>query len=169
MYDNKDITFNPGAKLLIGHAPTNQKIKGTKYIIDAVNSLKEKYPISLQIIENVNHKEALRMMKKCDIFIDQLLVGWYGGTAVEAMTLGKPVIVYIRESDVQLIPKEMAEELPFIIANPDTIYNVLDNVIKNRNMLRKYSERTYEFVKKYHSEKYILDKVLAEYLTESEL
>jgi len=85
---------------LVIHAPSHRGAKGTKYILAS------------------------------DIVIDQLLAGWYGAFAVESMALGKPVICYLRENDLHLIPTKMRDELPIINANPDSIYAVLRDWLK---------------------------------------
>jgi hypothetical protein len=46
------------------------------------------------------------------------------------MALGKPVICYLRENDLHLIPTKMRDELPIINANPDSIYAVLRDWLK---------------------------------------
>ncbi len=63
------------------------------------------------MIENLTHEEALNEYSKIDVLVDQLLAGWYGGLAVEVMSLGKPVVAYIREEDLDFIPKKMKEDI----------------------------------------------------------
>jgi len=79
-----------------------------------------------------------------------LLVGWYGGVAVEAMALGKPVVCYVREEDLRFIPKRMEEDLPIINANPGNLYHVLDRHINNRKNLSLIGEKSRSYVERYH-------------------
>ena len=58
----------------------------------------------LELVEAKPFWEALQIYGSGDIIVDQLLAGWYGGFAVEAMALGKPVIAYLRAEDLTLIP-----------------------------------------------------------------
>ena len=81
--------------LRIGHAPTHRLVKGTDVIIRSINLLKKKYDFEFILIEGLKNIEAKNQYKKIDVLIDQLFHGWYGGLAVEAMALGKPVISYI--------------------------------------------------------------------------
>lgn len=62
-------------KIIIGHAPTNRKVKGTDHIIKVVDKLKTKYPIELKLVEGVTNSEALKIYQQCDIIIDQVLIG----------------------------------------------------------------------------------------------
>ena len=74
-----------------------------------------------------------------DVLIDQLFAGWYGGIAVELMSL-ETCVSYIRESDLGFIPTKMKEELPIIKSSPDDIYQTIKQVIQmNKSDLRKIS------------------------------
>jgi glycosyltransferase involved in cell wall biosynthesis len=84
--------------LNIVHAPSNRIRKGTKFIVNTINQLKnEGYNINLKIIENVPNSKAILEYKNADIVVDQLLIGWYGVFALECMALGKPVCVHISD------------------------------------------------------------------------
>ncbi|NDJ63030.1 MAG: glycosyltransferase family 4 protein, partial [Chloroflexi bacterium] len=112
--------------LVIVHAPTQRAVKGTQYVIEAVERLQaEGQPIEFVLVEKMSREEARRHYERADLLIDQLLAGWYGGLAVELMALGKPVICYIREEDLRFIPAEMRAEMPIINATPATLYEVL--------------------------------------------
>ena len=83
--------------------------------------------------------------------VDQLLCGWYGGLAVELMALGKPVICYIREADLQFIPAEMRQELPLINATPGTIYDVLKEWLTvRRDRLPQVGRQSRDYVETWH-------------------
>ena len=108
------------------HAPSHRGVKGTRFLLEATERLRrEGVPFDLELIENLPNAEALRRYREADLVVDQLLAGWYGGFAVEVMALGKPVIAYLRESNLHVLPREMREELPVIDATPATIYDVL--------------------------------------------
>ena len=113
-------------KIVIGHAPTNRDAKGTKYLIEAVDSLKKLgFQVELKLIENLTHSEAISEYQSVDIVLDQLLSGWYGAFAVESMLLSKPVICYIAEDDLQKIPLKMAIELPIVRADKHNLESVI--------------------------------------------
>ena len=92
------VFYKPNKRFRIIHAPTDQQVKGTKFIIEAVNSLRRKgYPVELILTDKISREKLLEEISKVDLVIDQLLIGWYGGFAVEAMALEKPVICFIEE------------------------------------------------------------------------
>jgi glycosyltransferase involved in cell wall biosynthesis len=96
--------------------------------------------------------------------VDQLLAGWYGGLAVELMALGKPVISYIRESDLKFIPQEMRKDLPIISAAPATIYSVLKEWLTvRRDELPKVGQSSRAYVEKWHDPVKIAARLKSEY------
>ncbi|MEK9773222.1 MAG: glycosyltransferase family 1 protein, partial [Opitutae bacterium] len=139
--------------LRIGHAPSNRQVKGTQEILDVIKQLKINFEERFEfvLIENVDHEDAMRLYDSIDILIDQIYVGWYGGLAVEAMALGKPVLCYIRESDLRFIPQEMAQDLPVINVESNTLLTVLSSMIEMpREQLLELGRRSRSYVEKWH-------------------
>ena len=154
-------------KLIIGHAPSNRDVKGTKFLLDAIDELKKKNDnFDFILIENLSHGEALKKYQQIDILVDQLLAGWYGGVAVEAMSFGKLVIAYLRESDLRFIPPEMKSELPIFNAEPRNIYSILHGVISmSREELYDLSIKSRNFVEKWHDPRVITDRLKSDFLS----
>jgi glycosyltransferase involved in cell wall biosynthesis len=158
-------TNNPlSNKITILHSPTNRTVKGTKYIVEAISKLKEIYSnVDFMLIENIPHNQVQDLYQKADIAIDQLLIGWYGGFAVEMMALAKPVICYIREEDLKFIPPEMKTDLPLINANPENMFNVLKQTMEAREKWKDIGLRSRAYVEKWHDPLIIATKLKAVY------
>ncbi len=138
-------------KFKIVHAPTSQQVKGTFYIQKAVDRICSEYKdVEFSLIQNVPNAKARLLLQQADVIIDQLLIGWYGGLAVEAMALEIPVICYIHEEDLNFIPPKMRDELPIIKASPNNIYKVLKETIEDRENLSLTGERSRAYVEKWH-------------------
>lgn len=139
-------------KLKIIHAPSHRAFKGTRFVLKAVNLLKEQgFHFNFELIEGLSNSEARKHYETADILIDQLLAGWYGGLAVELMALGKPVICYIREDDLKFIPAQMRQDLPIINASPSSIYSVLKEwLLKPRSELISRARECRRYVEKWH-------------------
>ncbi|GJQ37333.1 MAG: hypothetical protein JETCAE01_33430 [Anaerolineaceae bacterium] len=135
-----------------GHAPTNRKSKGTDLILEAADRLRKAgYEFELDLVEGVSNQEAKERYAAIDVLIDQLYAGWYGGLAVEAMALGKPVLVYIREGDLGFIPEEMREDMPFIQVTPATIEDGMKRVLEMpREELLSLAKRSRAYVERWH-------------------
>lgn len=153
--------FNGIFKVL--HAPSNKEFKGTSYIIDAITQLKsEGYLIEFKLIENVSHDELIRYYKQCHLFIDQILAGWYGTASLEAMALGRPVVVSIRKDYFKHI--NYASKIPLINADPDTIYSVLKDCFDNGiEFLIDKGIKNYQFVREVHDIKTVTQQLIKIY------
>lgn len=151
--------------LRLGHAPTNRAVKGTARILTALDALRaEGHHFEIDLVEGVPHDEARRRYEHVDVLIDQLYTGWYGGLAVEAMALGKPVVVYIREEDLQFIPAAMRADLPFIRVTPDTIEEGLRRTLTMpRTELVELARRSRAFVERWHDPLRIATEIKADY------
>jgi glycosyltransferase involved in cell wall biosynthesis len=150
------------------HAPSNRAVKGTRYLLEALDQLrKEGFEFEFSLIEGVPFVEAVEKYKEADLVVDQLLAGWYGGFAVEAMALGKPVISYIREEDLQYIPKEMRSDLPIINADKHTIASVLRSFLGNPKQLLQLGRNSRKFVERWHNPMLIAQKTIESYVTDS--
>jgi glycosyltransferase involved in cell wall biosynthesis len=99
-----------------------------------------------------------------DLVVDQLLVGWYGGLAVEAMALERPVVAYLREEDLGFLPPDMRAELPVVSAEPATIYDVLKALLTTRRgELADLGRRGRAFVCRWHDPLRIAEELRADY------
>ncbi len=155
----------PRARPRVLHAPSHRGVKGTRFVLEAAERLRrEGVPFDLELIENLPNAEALQRYREADLVVDQLLAGWYGGFAVEAMVLGKPVIAYLRESDLHVLPREMREELPVIDANPETIYDVLREWLTvRRHVLPERGRAARAYVERWHDARAIARRLIRDY------
>jgi glycosyltransferase involved in cell wall biosynthesis len=154
-----------GASIRIVHAPSHREVKGTRYVIDAVSQLKAKgFALDLVLVEGLPRDEARKVYESADLVVDQLLAGWYGGLAVEAMALGKPVVSYIREGDLKFVPEIMRAELPILRATAGTIADVLRALVGLRKEgLRNAGMRSREYVERWHDPRVIAGRVSMDY------
>lgn len=150
---------NQNQSLTILHAPTNRVFKGTQYIESAINKLKnEGYKINFKITEGITHAELFDEYKTCDIFIDQISVGWYGTAALEAMAVGRPTCAYIDERYFHYI--DYADEIPVINVTQENITVKLRELIENNDKLPEIGTKSREFVEKYHDVNNVTKKLI---------
>lgn len=134
-------------RITIVHAPSNKRIKGTEYVLKAVERLQEKYNnIDLILVENKTKDEAKEIYKKADIIVDQLILGTYGVFSIEGMALGKPVVTYISEEMLAALPKE----LPIVSANKFTLYEELEKLVLDGHLRKKLGENGRKYAETYH-------------------
>jgi glycosyltransferase involved in cell wall biosynthesis len=154
----------PGEPFRILHAPTNRGLKGTPQLLEAVEQLKAEYPeVELLLVENMPHDEVMEQYRRAHVVVDQLLLGWYGGFAVEAMALGRPVVCYIRDDDLRFIPEAMRAEIPVVSASPADILEVLRGLVRDRERLPELGARSRTFVEHWHDPDRIAERTKATY------
>jgi glycosyltransferase involved in cell wall biosynthesis len=142
------IGVGANAKPIIVHAPSRRGVKGTKALLDALDDLEaEGLQFSLNLIEGIPHEQAKIAYERADIVVDQLRIGWYGVLATEAMALGKPTVAYIRDD----LWQQHGSDLPIMNANPETIRDVLRELILDPRRRQEASARSREFFLKTHS------------------
>lgn len=153
------------APLRIGHAPSHRSAKGTQVLIQAVDDLcKEGCRLELVLVEGMSHHAARKQFEHIDVLVDQLYAGWYGGVAVEAMALGKPVLVYIRHEDLDRIPEGMRQDLPFLEVEAATLRARLrELVFMPRAELHQLGRRSREYVERWHDPQHIAAAIKGDY------
>lgn len=144
---------------LIVHSPTAPVCKGTQHVMEAVELLKPEFDLEFRLVQGMPRPEALELMRSCDIYVDQLIIGMHGSAAVEAMAFGKPVICYINPT----IGGEYPPDLPIVSANPDTIYVELKRLLVNGELRNTLGREGRKYVEKYHSDEKIAHELAAIY------
>src|SRR4030095_7534283 len=94
-------------KIKIAHATRSRDNKGTDFIVNVVNSLAEKLPVEMVLMENVPHSECMMIKSKCDIYVDQLAdrgVWGYGMSSVESLAMGLVTCTFLNEKYLEFIP-----------------------------------------------------------------
>lgn len=141
---------------LVVHATTAPIVKGTPHVLDSVRQLKQHYEFDFERVQGMQHSQAMKLMRSCDIYVDQVIHGAHGQAAIEAMALGKPVVCYIRPDLVGQYPPE----LPLVSASPDTLCEVLSNLLDNGDLRRKLGEQGRAYVEKYHDSRLLAQELI---------
>lgn len=154
-----------------GEAVTHRTIKSTHIYIPTIERLKsEGYDVELIFFKDVPNKLLRYYQAQADIVVDMLTFGFFGATIREAMMMGKPAVCFLRPEWLERMRQEIPEyvdELPVISATPDTIYEVLKDLIEHPEKRREIGRRSREFAVKFHSAEagaQRLDKIYSELL-----
>ena len=137
------------------HAPNHKKIKGTRFLVKAVDELKDEgLDLELILIEKKSNEEVLSLIESADLVVDQLLVGWYAMFDIEAMLSGKPVVCFLRDDLINLyrtVGLLEEEEPPLINLNPLNLKDGIRDLMQNRSKLNEFASIGYDYVKRLHS------------------
>jgi glycosyltransferase involved in cell wall biosynthesis len=147
----------PEGELTVVHAPSQRAAKGTDVVLAAIEELRSRgIRVRLDLVEGVTRSEALARYAQADVAIDQLYIGWYGGFAVEAMSLGKPVLCYIKEAD-----NPFRVGLPIVRTTAATLQDDLLALVHDRTRLTAIGAASRAFVERHHDPRAIARLVLA--------
>jgi len=150
-------------KILIIHAPSHRVVKGTKYVLKAIESLKrDGYKIDFKLLEGVPNSEVREWLNISDIVIDQFN-GGYGCFATESMALAKPTLGYINKKWVKDLGYLRNKDIPIVNTTPDTIYDNLKLLIENPKLRREIGAKSRKFVEEVHDSKKIAKQLLELY------
>ena len=144
---------------LVVHAPSNREKKGTRYVIEAC----ERLGVDLDIVEGVQHEEARERYARADIVVDQLLVGWHGVFALEAMALGKPVLAQLDPEMVDASAEGFGMRLPIVPATRETLVDALRPLVESPSLRRELGAESRAYVERVHDIETIADRLLAIY------
>jgi glycosyltransferase involved in cell wall biosynthesis len=149
--DTDKLTFQPAPKdtvLRVAHAPNHPFFKGTQFLVDAIERLRaEGEDIELVKVQGVPNAQVLRLFASAAVIADQFIAGSFGYTMLEGMALGRPVLCFIRESQMPTA----AEECPVINVTPDTLYETLRWCLRNRDRLAELGTAARRYIERHHS------------------
>jgi hypothetical protein len=135
-------------KTLVSHSPSAPVCKGTVFVKRAVDALRgQGFNVELTMALGTDKKNASDIVAGCDIFVDQLILGDLGMSTLEAMAMGKVVVCYILDEVRESLP----EGLPVVNANPDTIQEVLESLIRDKGSLERIGRDSRRYVESYFS------------------
>ncbi|WP_210397636.1 glycosyltransferase family 4 protein [Motiliproteus sediminis] len=153
-------TATRSEKPVVLHIPTEPEVKGTAYIVKAVDRLRQKkLDFDFVMKTGLSQSQVYDEISKCDIYVDELRCGSHGVTAVESMAAGKPTITYIRDDLLDKFPAE----LPLVNANPDTIERVLEKLLVDTDLRRDIGRNSRAYVEKYHCASVVADELIEIY------
>ncbi len=144
---------NHGQAIRVGHAPNHRAIKGTDMLVEAIDILlAEGVAIELVLLEGLPNVELPAIFASLDIFAEQFIVGWYGLTAVEAMSCGLPVLAYLREDLKSFYDaRSFSAECPIVNTTTIDLADQLRALAADEPRRRELGRSGREYVERYHS------------------
>jgi hypothetical protein len=131
---------------VVVHSPSHLAIKGTDIVLAAIEQLGARHDFEFRLVHNVPHTDALGVMRECDIFLDQFIIGSFGTAALEAMALGKPAVCFLKPSVVANLPSDA----PFLNANPDNLAEVVGSLLADGGRRNEIGQRSRAYVERHH-------------------
>jgi glycosyltransferase involved in cell wall biosynthesis len=130
------------------HAPNHRNVKGTEFLVEAVADLRARgFPCELVLVERVSRIEAQRLYRHADIIADQFVIGAFGMFALEGLSLGKPVLAYLDDTNLG----DPVFNLPIVNTNSENITAVLAVLLKVSELRRRLGISGRAAVERYQS------------------
>jgi len=144
-------------KLRIGHAPSVRRAKGTARILQALRTLRERYPqLEIVLIEGLPHARALELKSLCDIFVDQIGDLGYGINSLEALAMGIPVATSLAPG----FADEYADH-PFVAVTAENLESQLERLILDADLRAALGAKGKEWVRQYHDARQVVRRLHA--------
>jgi glycosyltransferase involved in cell wall biosynthesis len=137
-------------KVKIVHGPSSFFAKGTNYVLESIRVLENRLPgqFEFMLITGKSNEEYLEHLASADIFIDQLVWGWYGIAAVQAMEMGKVTVAYLGDKRLSYVP-----DCPVQNVNINNLAEVLEKLILSEPLRISIGQQSLLYYQKYHHPK----------------
>ena len=129
---------------------SRRPLKGVEYILDALNKVRSIYPekVDITIVEKVPYEEYINLFEKCNIFIDQACSYSYGMNALLGLGNSKVVL----SGNEPIVEELLGNSCPVqnIKPNSEDIFNKLERLINNQELITEIGSKSYDFARKFH-------------------
>jgi len=143
----KDQEIKSKHNIVVLHAPSKPKVKGSAYISEICSKYKEKYNITYLSITGMPNSQVLENIKKCDIVIDEVYSDSpLGGLGVEAAGLMKPTLLsgyyskYIHKDNYKYSMP------PSIYCLPENLEKEFVKICENAKLRQEKGKELFDFV-----------------------
>jgi len=142
---------------VVVHAPSNQAIKGTKFILKALDELQQEgVKFDLRLLQDVSNTQVLESLLDADCAIDQALLGASNGKfASEAMASGCAVA----SAHMPNVP-EPAVSRPIQRIHIDTMKEDLRPLLLDKDLRIRLAHEGRTYVEKYHDYNLLCQEIL---------
>jgi hypothetical protein len=166
-YEYRDNLILEG-KIIFFHGINRPGMKGSKYIKEAFEIMKKKYPNDAEfiILDGVPIAEYLKIIDKVNVVVDQALSYSYGMNALISMAKGK-VVMSGAEEEILEIYNYLNHPIINIIPDTQQICEKIEFIMKNKDNIKFMGQESRKFVEQIHCHK-IVAKLFTEAWTHIE-
>jgi glycosyltransferase involved in cell wall biosynthesis len=115
---------------------------------------------SMFMLPPVGKKRLIDYYRSCDIVLDQFVYGYFGATALEAASIGKPVIMKLRKE--QYAPLYRGDVAPMLNADsPEEVRRHLLDLVASPQLRHEVGDRLRQWLVRNHGEQVTVPLMLA--------
>ena len=96
--------------------------------------------------------------------VDQLNAGWHGVFALEAMALGKPVVVHLKPEVVEQAERAYGTKVPLVPATKESLVDALRPLVESPELRRTLGAESRAYVEQVHDIDRIADRLIHLYV-----
>ncbi len=151
-----------GGRPVVAHIPSSAQ-KGSHMIDPILRKLEHQGVIRYLRMENVPHEEMPAMYQSADLVVEQFGIADYSAAACESMAAGRVVVSRVSDLARDTVLKETGHELPVVEANPETLADVIVELLADPQRVQEIGRRGESFVREVHDGRFSA-RVLREWM-----
>lgn len=133
----------------VAHVPSSAQ-KGSHMIDPVLRSLHERGLIEYVRVEGVPHEKMPALYGSADIVVEQFGIADYSTAACEAMAAGRVVVSRVADDVRARVAAETGLELPIVEADPETLEQVVLDLVADRERARAVAAAGQAFCREIH-------------------
>lgn len=138
-----------GGQPVVMHVPSSNQ-KGSHLIDPALRRMHEDGGIEYLRAQGVPHAQMPDLCRSADIMVEQFGIADYSVAACEAMAAGRVVVSRVADAVRERVLRDTGLELPIVEANPETLEQVIADLVADPEGARAIAKRGVEFVRAVH-------------------
>ena len=139
------------------HSPNFRGFKGTEFVINAVEALKDEgLKVELILLEKMQNEEVKKVLRESsDIHVEQLIFTGFGLNAIEAMATGLPVVSNLEDESYTRPYRRWSylNECPLVSSTPERLVEDLRKLVTRPELRKELGKCGRLYTEKYHSYK----------------
>ncbi len=135
---------------VVVHAPSKGRFKGSLLIDPIMEDLELRGVVEYRRIEAVDPRDMPAAYTGADIVIDQFTMGLYGVAACEAMAAERVVVSFVGDVVRGRVRELTGRELPIVEATPETLVEVIEKILDDRDAARDVATAGPSYVREHH-------------------
>lgn len=148
--------------LFLGRHRDRQAEKGTDRIEKVAKAVVAKHPdkCRLDIVENLPYDEYLNRLRGAHVVLDQLYSYTPATNALLAMAMGLNTLSGAEDEFYDFIGENELQPIINAVPDDDILFNTLEDVVLNPDMLVTRSRQCRQFVEKHHDYKIVAQRFI---------
>lgn len=139
--------------VVVLHAPNHRAVKATDALVQACNELRaEGLQVTLRLLEGVPNTQVREEMRRADVIAEQFILG-YGLTAIEGMSLEKPVVSNLTDDRYYAMFRERTRfgQCPIVSSTTDALKETVRQLVVDPSLRTQVGAAGREYVLREHS------------------